>query len=177
MVAWNVLASIATIIAAIVVVFAAYLTVRQLAEMTKSRHLEGMLKVYEMIGSDEARRSRRYIYEKLRSEPESVSESERSHIEEVSVLLDKIGALTESGLIPGALLFESHGVMIVRIWERLEPYILYYRQFRGPKYVRHFERLAVSAQRYETTHQAQIDKEGDRETATAISVTAQAPDS
>ncbi|HUC24576.1 MAG TPA: DUF4760 domain-containing protein [Streptosporangiaceae bacterium] len=157
---WNILASVATIVAAIVVSFAAYLAVRQLKEMTKSRNLEGMLRIYEMIASEDARRSRRFIYEKLKSEPQDVSDEERRYVEDVSVMFDRVGALAEAGLIPEALLFQSHGEVITRMWDRLEPHILYRRRQPGnATHVSHFEKLAMSARKYQAARRLKIDSE------------------
>lgn len=148
---WNYLSSFATIAGAGVVIYTALLAVRQLKEMTRSRNLEAMLRVYEMISSENARTLRRYIYESLLSDPEDISPEEQRIIEEVSVLFDRVGALVDAGLVPEDLLFQSHGRMISRIWDRLEPYISHYRQIH-PGHVSYFESLARAARQYPASH-------------------------
>jgi Domain of unknown function (DUF4760) len=149
---WSSIASIATIIGVGVVIYAAFLAVNQLKEMTKARHLEAMLRVYEMIGSEEARSSRRFIYSELKSKPEAITPEERDKIEEVSTMLDRVGSLVSAGLVPADLLFGSHCEMIIVSWERLEPYILYRRRHLDGTYASHFEQLASAARKYQSIH-------------------------
>ena len=148
---WNSAASVATIIGAIVVIYAAVVAVGQLKEMTKTRYLEAMLRVYDMIASPEARASRRFIYSELRSAPDRVTSEEREKIEEVSVMLDRVGALVSAGLVPKDLLFANHREMIIRSWEKLAPYVIYRRLHRYPSFARHFEQLANLAQNHRAT--------------------------
>jgi hypothetical protein len=150
---WSSLASIATIIGAGVVIYAAFLAVSQLKEMTKARHLEAMLRVYDMIGSERARSSRRFIYSELRSQPEDITSEEREKIEDVSAVLDRIGTLVEAGLVPEGLLFASHYEMIILSWDTLAPYILYRRLNLDVTYARHFEHLADLARNYQSIHE------------------------
>jgi hypothetical protein len=139
---WSDLASLAGIIGAGVVIYAAVVAVRQLKEMARSRNLEAMLRVYELIASKEARASRRFIYTELSSEPDAVTSEELDKIEEVSVTFDRVGALVGAGLVPADLLFASHRDMIIRAWDRLAPYVAYHRLQRYAAYARHFEQLA-----------------------------------
>ena len=152
---WSVAASAATIIGAAVVIYAAVVAVGQLKEMTKTRHLEAMLRVYDMIASPEARASRRFIYSELRSAPGRVTAAEREKIEEVSVMLDRVGALVSDGLVPKDLLFASHREMIIRSWEKLAPYVRHNRLHRYPSFAIYFEKLADMAR----NHQAAIPNE------------------
>jgi hypothetical protein len=101
------IASIATTGSALVVIYAAYVAVGQLREMTKARHLEAMLRVYEIIGTESARSSRRFIHGELASQPGSVTPEERGHIENVAVALDQVGALVEAGLVPAGRCFQA----------------------------------------------------------------------
>jgi hypothetical protein len=146
------IASIATTGGALVVIYAAYVAVGQLREMTKARHLEAMLRVYEIIGSENARPSRKFIHSELASQPESMTPEERDHIERTAVALDQVGALTEAGLVPIGPLFSSHGEMIFRTWEKVVPYVQYRRQNIDSTFATHFEKLASSAQHYLTTN-------------------------
>jgi len=154
---WSNLASIATIIGAFVVICAALIAVSQLREMTKARHLEAMLRVYDMIGSEKARSSRNFIYTQLRSKPDTVTPEEREKIEEVSVMLDQVGSLVKAGLVPSDALFESHCEMITLSWKRLAPYILHRRRHLDSTFASHFEQLAESARIYQSRHSPIMD--------------------
>jgi hypothetical protein len=103
-----------------------------------------MLQVYELVSSEKARTLRKFVHENLISKPEDTTPEERQIIEEVSVVFDRVGALVSAGLVPQELLFQSHARMISRIWSRLEPYIIHYRQVH-PGHVGYFESLAKGA--------------------------------
>lgn len=148
---WSSAASIATIIGAGVVIYAAVVAVGQLKETTKTRHLEAMLRVYDMIASPGARASRRFIYSELKSAPGKVTSEEREKIEEVSVMFDRVGALVSAGLVPEDLLFASHREMIIRSWDKLAPYVEYSRLHRYPSFATYFELLASMARNHRAT--------------------------
>lgn len=149
---WSIWASIATVLGFIVVSYAAIVALGQLREMTKTRHLEAMLHVYEMIGSNEARKQRRFIYTELKSTPENPSDEEREIIEQVTVTFDRVGRLVESGLIPKNELLEGHSAIIIKAWSKLEPYISYQRKIIGKRHAHNFERLVQIAQDYDSKH-------------------------
>lgn len=145
------IASIATTGGVLVVIYAAYVAVGQLREMTRARNLEAMLRVYEIIGTESARSSRRFIHGELASKPESITPEERDHIENVAVALDQVGALVEAGLVPIGPLFSSHGEMICRSREKLAPHVRQRRQTIDATFAAHFEQLADSALHYLAT--------------------------
>src|ERR1051325_11306295 len=149
---WSTLSSVATVIGAAVVVYAAVVAVGQLREMTKTRHLEALLRVYDMIGSATARKQLRIIYTELESKPESLTHEERELVEQVTITFERIGKLVESDLVPMNELFEGHCEVVIRTWKRLEPYIRYHRTLAGGRYAKHFERLAKLAQKYHLEH-------------------------
>jgi hypothetical protein len=149
---WSTLASVATVLGVVFVVYAAIVALGQLKEMTKARHLEAMLQVYEMIGSESARKQRRIIYTELRSAPEDLTTDERELVEQVSVTFERIGKLVESDLVPRNELLEGHCEVILRCWKKLEPYIAHYRRVSSGRHAKHFERLATLAQEYHLKH-------------------------
>lgn len=149
---WNVAASITTVLGFFVIIYTVLVALGQLKEMTRTRHLEAMLRVYEIIGSREARTQRRFLYTQLTSSPAQLSSEERDHVEDVSASFDRIGKLIEDGLVPKEMLFDSHCEMIIRCWIKLKPYIIYHRQQIGGRHVEHFELLANQAIRYHQKH-------------------------
>jgi hypothetical protein len=142
----------ATVLGFAVVSYTAIIALGQLKEMTKARHLEAMIQVYEMIGSESSRKHRRFIYTELKSVPEKITSDEREHVEQVSVTFDRIGKLVESDLIPKDELLASHCEVIIRSWNKLEPYIRHHRKLTGGRHANHFERLTMIAQEYHSKH-------------------------
>lgn len=149
---WSMLASIATVIGVVILIPTAIVALRQLKEMTKARHLEAMLQVYEMIGSESARKHRKFIYTELKSTPEELTSNEREHVEQISVTFDRIGKLVASDLIPKDELFAGHCEVIIRSWNKLEPYIKHHRGMIGRHHAKHFEALAILAEEYYSKH-------------------------
>ena len=149
---WSLLASMATVLAAVLATAAAVFALRQLREMTRTRHLEAMLRVFEMMGGDEPRMQRRFIFTELKSSPDRVTPEERWKIEQVSVTFDRIGRLVQLGLVPEEELFAGHCEVIIRCWRRLKPYIEYHRQQLGGRHAKVFEGLATLAEAYHKRH-------------------------
>jgi hypothetical protein len=145
---WTALSSLAAIFGLAVVTYAAVVALRQLREMTRTRHLEAMLRVYEQIGNDAARSDRRYIYNKLTSAPERVSDQDREHIERVTVLLDRIGKLVLDGLVPEYDFFDTHAETVIRCWRVLQPHVHDHRKVTGGRHGHYFEELTNEAEEY-----------------------------
>lgn len=150
--AWTLFSSISTTIAAIIAAVAAIIAIKQLREMAKTRHLEAMLRVYEMIGNESAREDRRFIFNNLSSPPELITDEERNRIERVSVTLDRVGKLIKSGLVPKEEFLNSHYEMVVRCWKVLEPYILHHENKVGGRHSSHFKYLYNVADKYHNRH-------------------------
>ena len=149
---WSILSSIASVLGFTVVIWTAFMALGQLKEMARSRHLEAMLQVYEMIGSDQARADRRFIYVKLKSIPASLTAEEWEYVEKVSAVFDRIGNLASHGLIPEEEFFQSHCEIIIKAWMKLEPYIMYRRRVYGGRFANQFEQLSKDACKYHAKH-------------------------
>ncbi len=145
---WGIIASFSNFAALIVLIVTAAIIGRQLREMTRTRHLEAMLKVYDLISSSEARSMRKFIYNELNSDPDKISCEERNIVEQVCVDFDNIGKLVKSRLVPANELLESHCEMFIRIWQKLAPYIQHHKEVVGGRHVPHFVQLAKLAQEY-----------------------------
>ena len=146
------MSSVATVVGVAVVVYTAVVALNQLKEMTKARHLEALLRVYDMIGSETARKQRRIIYTELKSAPEALTHEERELVEHVTITFERIGKLVESDLVPMNELFEGHCEVIIRTWNKLERHIRHYRTLAGGRHAKHFERLAKLAKEYHLAH-------------------------
>jgi|SRR3990167_6706501 len=149
---WERLSSIATVLGLIILVPATIVALGQLKEMTKARHLEAMLHVYDMIGSIEARRHKRFIYTELRSRPENLTDEEREIVENMIATFDRIGRLVESGLIPKDELLQGHSSIFLKTWGKLEPYINYQRRVIGKRHAQNFEMLVKISREYDRRH-------------------------
>lgn len=146
------MSSIATVATAAIATIAAVFALVQVREMTRTRHLEAMLRVFEMLGAEDARKQRRFIYTQLKSSPERLTPEEQWVVEQVTVTFDRLGRLVEMGLVPREELFQGHCEVVIRVWARLKPYIYHHRSRVGGRHGHNFEELAKSAQEYFSAH-------------------------
>ena len=142
------MSSIATVATAAIAIVAAMFALVQVREMTRTRHLEAMLRVFEMLGAEDARKQRRFIYTQLKSSPNGLSAEEQWVVEQVTVTFDRLGRLVQMGLVPREELFQGHCEVVIRAWIRLKPYVYYHRSRVGGRHGHNFEELAKSAQEY-----------------------------
>lgn len=145
---WDAVTAIAAVISLIVVAYGVTVALRQLKELTRNRHLEAMLRVYELIGSDQARESRRFLYSHLESDPQHVDDNAWMHVDRVATLFDRIGSLAKANLIPIGELLDSHGDVLIRSWTAVEPYVNHRRRLTGARHVQNFEWLSALARNH-----------------------------
>lgn len=145
---WSDWGGIATIIAVVVAAIAAWPTYRQLAELVRTRKLEALTGVFELISSERARLDRRYIFHNLRNRPDEITPMDRDAIERVAVDFERVGSLVKLGLVPAEELLSHHAAVIARAWQVLEPYIAHRAtQLRG-NYAQNFLWLGNEARGY-----------------------------
>lgn len=149
---WSVIASVSTTLGFGVVIVGTLLASRQLREMTRTRHLEAMLRIYELLAGEGPRSARRFIYTQLKNPPESVTAEEREQIEKVSIQMDTLGRLVSAGLVPTEQLLDGHAEVFIRAWTVLQPYVVHHRRLLGSRHGQSFEYLAGVAKEYELRH-------------------------
>jgi hypothetical protein len=145
---WSAVSAISAATGLAVVIFATIIGLQQLRELVRARHLDAIMRVYDMISSDDARSARRHVYTQLSADPPHTSAGDWRRIEEVCVVFDKVGAMTASQLVPEDELFKSHCLVILRSWVKVEPYVDYRESILDSRYVSHFRDLAARAERY-----------------------------
>jgi hypothetical protein len=95
--------------------------------------------------------ARRWIFQNLPDDPKeglnSLSDEGRAAIKQVLNSLDKVAFLTQSGWIPDELIMPWMNPMIVKVWEKLEPYVEFESKRRHePDYYMHARNLAERCQ-------------------------------
>jgi hypothetical protein len=142
------LANVATVLSSIVVIVGGVIAVIQLKEMAKVRSLDGTLRIYEIIGSEGARRDRGHIYNQLNLHPNEITPEDRIIIERTLVFLDRVSTLINEGLVPRKVIFRSHGEIFVRTWRACAPYVHHLRQSSSPNFVLNLEKIALDTTKY-----------------------------
>jgi hypothetical protein len=140
------LANIAQLIQGIVVLVL-LLIAADIREAVKSRHLEGIRYVKDLIGSNEASEQRKWVYQELKKISWPLTDEHREIALAVCRDFDHIGYLCRKGLIPVDLIVETYNRNILDMWNRLERFIIQWRkQIKDEDYFWEFEWLAHEAE-------------------------------
>ncbi len=116
-------------------------------ESIKARHLEGIRYIKGLIGSEEASNLRKWVYQELRKAEWPLPPENKKKALAVCRDFDHIGFLCRKGLVPVDLVVETYNRNIVDMWNRLERFILQWRQQRNDEdYFWEFEWLARNAE-------------------------------
>lgn len=120
---------------------------REIREAVRARHLDGVKYVKELIGTDEASNSRRWVYQELKKTDQPLSPEDESRVLGICRDFDHIGFLCRKELIPVDLVVETYNRNILDMWNRLEYFVTRWREQRDDEdYLWEFEWLARKAE-------------------------------
>lgn len=139
--------ALSTALAAAAVFGAGFIAYRELSEVLNNRHMDIADRLFEELNSESNIEVRRRIFQNLDKDPEqglkSMTEEDRDAMKQVLNSLDRVAFLTQSGWIPDDVIMPWMHPMIVKSWEKLEPYVKYERERRNePYYYRYAGELA-----------------------------------
>jgi hypothetical protein len=154
---WAMVEALSTAVAASAVFGAGYVAYRELSEISSSRHMEVADRLFEELNSPENIDARRWIYQNLSGSPaddiKALTPDGQAYMKRVLNSLDRVSFLTQAGWIPDELVMPWMHPMIVKSWEKLEPYVLYERQRRNePYYYRYAGELAERCRSWRTKY-------------------------
>ena len=154
---WAITEALSTAVAAAGVLGAGYVAYRELSEVSNSRYLEVADRLFNELNSAENIEARRWIYQNLHGNPEeevhSMTPQGQAAVKQVLNSLDRVAFLTQKGWIPDELIMPWMHPMIVKSWEKLEPYVQYERHRRHePYYYRYAGELAERCLTWRVTH-------------------------
>lgn len=145
---WSDWGGIATVFAVAVAAIAAWPAYRQFAELVRTRKLQALSGVFEIISSERARTDRRYVFHHLTGDTTTISPTDRDAIERVAVDFEQIGSLMKHGLVPKEELLVHHAAVIARTWQVLKPYIDHRNEMLKGNYAQNFRWLGIEARSY-----------------------------
>lgn len=145
---WAMTEALATAVAMSAVLGAGFIAYRELSENAKSRHLEVADRLFTELNAPENVQARRWVFQNLPADPAqglaSLSSTERDQVKKVLNSLDRVAFLTQQDWIPDDMVMPWMNPMIVKAWEKLEPYVDYESQRRHePEYYRSVRQLAA----------------------------------
>jgi hypothetical protein len=168
-VTWEALTAMASLFSSFAVLAAVLVAVRQVRvgaaqveHLRKATQLEGTMKIFGMIGSDEQQEARRFIHTELAARLEDpkfraeVSQlatypSLKEHPEvQVLRLMEMVGTYVKYGLLDEDIMFDAWVTAVIQIWERLETLgvIALHREAVGAGIWENYEALYHHGQRW-----------------------------
>jgi hypothetical protein len=144
---WAMAESLSTVLAAAAVITAGFIAYRELSEISNSRNLEIIDRLFAELNSAENIEARRWIYQNLPEDPAvglAIMTGEgRAALKRVLNSLDRVAFLTQPGWIDEEKVMPWMNPMIVKAWLKLCPFVLFERERRQePDYYRTAEQLA-----------------------------------
>lgn len=126
---WAMTEALSTAVAAAAVLGAGFVAYRELSEVASTRHMEVADRLFEELNSAECIEARRWVYHNLTDVPEggirSLTPDGRAAVKQVLNSLDRIAFLTQGNWIPIEMVMPWMNPMIVKVWEKLGPYVEY----------------------------------------------------
>lgn len=130
-----------------VTALALLLIAADIRESTRARHLDGIRYVKGLLGSQDASDTRKWVYQDLKKATWPLSAEDEKRALAICRDFDHIGFLCRKNLIPVDLVVETYNRNILDMWNRLERFIVQWReQRRDADYFWEFEWLASKAE-------------------------------
>jgi hypothetical protein len=124
---WALIESLSTALGAALVIGASVFAIGELNEATAARLLDVADRLFDDLNSEESIEARRWVYRQLPDNPQdglaSLTEEGQRHVKKVLNSLDRIAFMTQQGWIPEETLMPWMNPMVVKIWDKLGPYV------------------------------------------------------
>lgn len=163
---WDAIGAIATGVTAVIIAAAVIVGIRQLRltrdtleHLRRATQLEGAMRIFDDLNSDEMIESMLFINNDLvdrmadpafRREVELVGLANRDKHKELRLMraFERIGAYVRNGLLDGALLYDVSGPVIESTWNEIKEVVEIHRASRGKAMWENFEFLYDDFQRW-----------------------------
>lgn len=135
---WAMLEALSTAVAAAAVLGGGFVAYRELSELASTRTMEVADRLFTELNAAEQVEARRWVFQELPDDPrqglESLTPEGRAAVKRVLNSLDRVAFLTQVGWIRAEVIMPWVHPMIVKSWNKLEPYVLYERERRNEPY-------------------------------------------
>jgi ABC-type multidrug transport system fused ATPase/permease subunit len=154
---WAMAQTLTSTVAMVCIVVGSVLAFHQLSEAASNRHLAVADRLFEELNSPENIEARRWIFQNLPADPEegnrTLTPEGHAAVKRVLNSLDHIAFLTQVGWIPEEMIMPWINPMVVKAWDKLEPYVEYEsRKRREPDYYQHARKLAGRCLEWRKNH-------------------------
>ncbi len=144
---WAMIEALSSAVTVAALIGGGYIAYRELDELSSSRYIDVSNKLFEELNSTENIAARRWVLQNMPDDPAeglpALAPEDRDTVKRVLNSLDHIAFLTQSGWIPEELIMPWMNPMVVKVWAKLGPYVIYESQRRRePDYYEHARKLA-----------------------------------
>lgn len=138
----------ATFVANIATVAALVFLGFEMRNSTRSRHLEGAMRLFDLFDTKEARQARREVYN-LHFVKREFNKDELEHVEKIRADLNQVAAMVREGLLPEKIALRMYSAIAINCWEALKEHIEEQRKIRGtPSWMEDFEWFYNKSKRF-----------------------------
>jgi hypothetical protein len=150
---WALIEALSTAAAMAFVIGAGYLAYQELNEAQATRHMDVADRLFAELNARDSIADRRWVYQNMTGDPETdlkqLDDTGRDRVKHVLNSLDRVAFLTQPGWVPEEMVMPWMSLMVVKAWEKLEPYVMYERDRRvEPDYYASAEDVAQRCQRW-----------------------------
>lgn len=144
---WAMTEALSTALAAATVFGAGVIAYRELMEQASSRHIDVADRLFAELNDPQNITARRWIILDLPADPATalppMSQTDKDTIKRVLNSLDRVAFLTQNNWIPADMVMPWMSPMILKTWDKLQPYVDYESTRRSePDYYRQVRKLA-----------------------------------
>jgi len=120
----------------------------EIRNSTRSRHLEGAMRLFDLFDTKEARQARREVYNAYIDKRE-FNKNELKHVEKIRADLNQVAAMVREGLLPEKIALRMYSAVAINCWEALKEHIEKQRKLRGtPSWMDDFEWFYDESKRF-----------------------------
>jgi len=131
----------------------------ELRESVRARYLDGMQTVREFIVTEEAAKTRKWVYSELPKRPRPLSDEDLEKVISLCRQFDHLGLLCRRGLLPKMLVAETYARNIVDMWNALQPEVFWLREkLNDEDRYAEFEWLAAYSSEYENSQVRRLQR-------------------
>jgi hypothetical protein len=162
---WNMTQALSSAVAVAALIGGGIIAYRELTESSSGRHVQVADSLFGELNSPENIEARRWIYQKLPKEPaegglRSLPPEGRAYVKQALNSLDRVAFLTQAGWIPKEMVMPWMNPMIVKTWEKLDPWVEKESQRRRePDYYEHARKLGEDCIAWRKKHLAYTETE------------------
>ena len=145
---WEALSAISAFIQTIIIIITVIFAVIQIKQSNKSHKLEISIRLFDELSTPISRKNRAFLYSLKDIDTSLLKTEEFLIIDEVLSSFDRVWILIENDQLDAKFVYETYGEIFIKIWDVVEPIVIYERTRRGIYYRQRTEELVKYVRKY-----------------------------